>query len=234
MSRWFQTLLTSSIGTKVSMALTGLLLVGFLIAHLAGNLLLLRDDGGAAFDAYAQKLHDLGPLLLVAEVGLVALFGAHIALGVRTALENRRARTSRYAVDASHGGKSFASATMPISGAVVFVFLVIHLINFRFDDRFKQGLAERLSPADAGSGGLVGAAGFVADSLAAPLLAVVYMVGVAALTLHLSHAIQSALQTLGANHPRWTPLLRRGGLALSLVLGLGFLSIPLVALMRWG
>ncbi|MEO0649220.1 MAG: succinate dehydrogenase cytochrome b subunit [Planctomycetota bacterium] len=227
MQRWLQTLFNSSIGKKVSMAITGLLLVGFLVAHLIGNLLLYKGDGGAAFDAYAQKLHDLGPLLLVAEFGLVALFGGHIAMGLRTWMENRKARPGRYAVDAAHGGKSFASATMIWSGLTVFVFLVVHLINFRFDGRFKEGLAERKALADPVTEELTGAAGFVGESIASPLIGVLYLVGVVALTLHLSHAISSAFQTLGGNHPRWTPLLRKGALGLTALLGLGFLSIPL-------
>ena len=227
MQRWLKTLLTSSIGKKVSMALTGLLLVGFLIAHLAGNLLLLKGDGGAAFDAYAQKLHDLGPVLLIAELGLVALFGGHIALGLRTWTENRKARRGRYAVDASHGGKTFASATMIWSGLAVLAFLIVHLINFRFDERFKEGLAEREALGGGATDRLTGAAGFVADSMAGPVLGVVYVVGVAALTLHLSHAISSALQTLGGNHPRWTPILRHGALGLTGLLGLGFITLPL-------
>lgn len=234
MLRWLQTILNSSIGKKISMALTGLLLVGFLIAHLAGNLLLYKGDGGAAFDAYAQQLHDLGPLLLVAEFGLVALFGAHIAMGVRTYLENRKARPSRYAVGAAHGGKTLASATMPLTGLVIFVFLVVHLVNFRFDERFKEGLEDRAARDGAATADLSGAAGFVAESLAAPALALFYVVGVAALSLHLSHAIQSALQTLGGNHPRWTPVLRHAALGLTVILGLGFVSIPFVALLAWG
>ncbi|MHC4262291.1 MAG: succinate dehydrogenase cytochrome b subunit [Planctomycetota bacterium] len=233
MTRWLQILFNSSIGKKVSMAITGLLLVGFLVAHLAGNLLLYKGDGGAAFDTYAQKLHDLGPLLLVAELGLVGLFGGHVAMGLRTWMENRKARPGRYAVDPGHGGKTFASATMPISGMVILAFLLIHLINFRFDGRFKEGLAERAAGDGSASEGMTGAAGFVAESIATPALAVVYMLGVSALTLHLSHAIASAIQTLGGNHPRWTPILRRVALGLSLVLGLGFFSFPLVALMTW-
>ena len=226
MVSWLGRLFASSIGKKVAMALTGLLLVGFLVAHLAGNLLLFKDDGGAAFEAYAQKLHDLGPVLIVLELGLVALFAVHIGFAVRTILDNRRARGgsgSKYAVSASHGAKTLASATMPISGAIVLGFLIVHLVNFRFDEAFKERFTGDLHGE--------GSAAIVMDLLAEPLLALVYLVGVAALALHLTHGIKSAFQTLGANHPHLDAWLRPAAVALAVVLGLGFASLPILALL---
>ncbi|QDU67547.1 succinate dehydrogenase cytochrome b subunit [Engelhardtia mirabilis] len=217
MVTWLQTFVRSSVGKKACMAISGLLLVGFLVAHLAGNLTLFLPDDGAAFDAYAQKLHDLGPLLYVAEVGLLALFVVHIAFAAWTTIGNRKARTSRYAVQPDHGERTVASSTMPITGLIVLLFLIVHLIHFRLDERFEQG------PFD-----------LVEGTLAGPIAALIYIVGVLALTLHLTHAIGSALQTLGVNHPRWSPLLRRAGVGLALILGLGFLSIPIYALIAWG
>lgn len=217
MVAWVEPFLQSSIGKKVSMAVTGLALVGFLVAHLAGNLLLFKPDDGAAFDAYAQQLHDLGPLLYVAEVGLLGLFGLHIAFAVWTTIGNRKARESRYAIAPDHGERSLASSSMPITGVIVLLFLIVHMFHFRLDGRFKDGPFE-----------------LVASTLSSPLAALIYIAGVLALTLHLSHAIGSAFQTLGMNHPRWTPLLRRAGVTVALVLGLGFLSIPIYALVAWG
>ena len=222
MFTWIGRFLTSSIGKKTTMALTGLLLVGFLIAHLAGNLLLYKD--AEAFEAYAKKLHDLGPLLYVLEFGLLALFVGHIAMAVRTIVENRKARHSKYAVQADRGGKTLASATMPLTGTIVLLFLFWHLIDFRFDGGFK-GLF-----ADGGDG--AGAADIVWDTLGGTAHMAVYLLGIAALTLHLTHAIQSAVQSLGLRHPKWTPIVERGGLVLAVLIGLGFASIPFAAAIR--
>ncbi len=228
---WIGRFFDSSIGKKATMAVTGLLLVGFLVLHLAGNLLLFEGPEGTGFGAYAQKLHDLGPLLLVAELGLVGLFTLHIGFALRTILENRKARGttggSKYAVAASHGGKTLASASMPITGAITLGFLIVHLLNFRFDAEFKSLFAEHAE----GSEGYRAASRMVIDELSSPLLVVIYLVGVAALTLHLSHGIRSALQTLGVNHPQWNAVLRPLALVLAIVLGLGFASLPIFALL---
>lgn len=217
MPGWLTRFLRSSIGKKISMALTGLLLVGFLVSHLLGNLTLFADDTGQRFADYAAGLRSFGPLLWVAELVLLALFLAHIGFAVQVTLDNRRARPQRYAVNASRGSKTLASSTMWLSGAVVLLFVIVHLVNFRFDGAFPE------SPAP-----------LVKRTLSSPLVASVYLVGIAALTLHLSHAIQSALQTLGLNHPRWNPLRRRLSVALALVLGLGFAAFPIYALIAWG
>lgn len=207
---WLLRTLRSSLGRKLFVAITGLALVGFLIAHLAGNLLIYADEDGAAFGAYAAALEG-NPLLPLAEILLAALFVAHIALAVRVSLQNREARPQRYRGRAWHGGRTPGSATMILTGLVVLVFLLIHLNDFRIGKGPPEELAGEVKAR------LSGGAGFL-----------IYVVGVGALTLHLSHAVQSALQTLGANHPKYTRLLRAAGLGLALVLGLGFLTFPLV------
>lgn len=224
MLSWIGRYLNSSIGKKTNMAISGLLLVGFLIAHLSGNLLLTAGDEGAKFDGYAQKLHDLGPLLYVAEMILLGLFVVHIGFGLRATWENRRARPGKYAVNASHGERTFASSTMAITGLIVLVFMVLHLIDFRFDSDFK-GLFK-------GDNHGIGAADFVLAELAEPVHAVIYLVGVLALTIHLSHAIQSAFQTLGLRHPNLFGPLRVAALGLTIVLGLGFAALPIFALLQ--
>jgi succinate dehydrogenase cytochrome b subunit len=204
--------LRSSIGEKSLMALTGLALVGFLIVHLAGNLTLFADEEGAAFDRYAKGLED-SPLLLVAELGLALLFLAHIALALRTSFENREARSERYAIRTSLGKRTLASSSMLVTGVVILVFLVIHLLDFRLRERAPDGLAA-----------------MVVRRLSTPLGAGIYLLGVAAVGLHLSHAVRSALQSLGLNHSRYNLLMTRGGLALALILFAGFASFPIVLL----
>src|SRR5262245_20593666 len=109
----------ASIAKKAAMALTGLGLFAFVIMHLAGNLLIF--NGPDAFNGYSEKLHALGPLLWLAEAGLVLFFLVHAYNGVRVAIENRRARPQRYHVRATAGEATFASRTMVVSGILLFV-----------------------------------------------------------------------------------------------------------------
>lgn len=200
--------LASTIGKKVVMSLTGLMLVGFLVAHLAGNLLFFKDAEHAAFDSYAHAL-EVNPLLPLAEIGLLVLFVTHLFLAFLTTRGNREARKTRYAIQASRGERTLASSSMLITGLIVLVFVVIHLLDFRLRERAADGLGAML-----------------ARRLSEPVGAGIYLVGVAALGLHLSHAVRSALQTLGANHPRFNAAIQRGSLLLAIVLFLGFAAFP--------
>ena len=202
--------LRTSIGKKALMALTGLGLTVFLILHLLGNLTLFAGD--AQFTAYAAKLTSNKALVYTAEVGLLLLFLAHIVLAVRTSMENRAARDARYAIRTSKGAKTPGSASMLVTGALIAIFLVIHLLDFRLN---REHNVERL-------------AFMVRERLSEPLGIAIYLAGVAAVGLHLSHAVQSAFHTLGVDHPRYVPLIRRGGLALALVLTLGFAAFPIL------
>lgn len=206
---WLTRTANSSIGKKVLMALTGLALIGFLIAHLAGNLTFYADSDGAAFDHYAETL-DSNPLLPLAEIGLLVLFVAHIALGLRVTAQNRDARKTRYAIRTSHGARTAGSSTMILTGLVILVFLVVHLLHFRLQKAEGVSMAE-----------------LVYEELSKPLGVSVYVVSMIALTLHVGHAFKSALQSLGFNHPKYTPLLEKVSLGLGVLLGLGFVSFPL-------
>ena len=117
-------LFSSPIGKKMGMALTGLILYGFLIGHLLGNLLLLRGDGGQTFNAYSEYLIN-HPLLIPAELFLVIVFLLHIYLAISVTRDNHRARPTGYQTTRSAGGRNFASHTMIYSGAVILIFLVL-------------------------------------------------------------------------------------------------------------
>lgn len=221
MSR-LQTFLRSSIGKKALMALTGLLLIGFLIAHLAGNLTLFADSDGGAMATYASKLADLGPLLWIAEIGLVVLFVVHIALGLRAAMENREARPARYKDAAPKGGRSAASVTMIATGVVVLLFVVVHVIDFRL----AAGLLAHPEPATLAKA--------VVERLSSPIGAAIYFVAMIALGIHLWHAFQSALQTLGLRHPSYQPLIQRLGAGLAVVVAGLFAAFPLLCLIYKG
>lgn len=202
--------LSASIGKKAWMAISGLLLVGFLFTHLAGNLLLFIDQDGSAFNSYAQALSS-NPLLPAAELVLATLFIAHIALGLRVSSQNRDARKVRYRVAANHGGRTPGSATMLVTGILILVFLVIHLLDFRLDESTHADMAQSVRTRLGSSSG-----------------AWTYGIGVAALGLHLSHAFSSAFQTLGLNHPKYDRTIQLAGKGIGVILGLGFLAFPVI------
>ncbi len=204
---------TSSIGKKVMVALAGLLLCGFLAAHLAGNLLLLAGEG--PFNHYAETL-EKNPLLPLAELGLLALFLVHIVVSVVARAQNMRARPQGYALVASKGGRTPGSGTMIVTGTLVLVFLIVHIKTFKFGAKV-DGLYR-----------------LVMDSFANPYYAGFYVVAMAGIGLHLSHGFQSAFQTFGINHPRYTPLIKRAGLALAGALSLGFAFLPAWAYLKAG
>lgn len=208
--------LASSVGKKLVMGLTGFLLVGFLLMHLKGNLTLIEDPSGEHFDGYVAFLKGFGPLLVVAEIGLAALFLAHIYLALRLTQENWAARKQRYVVRSSRGASSAGSISMFYSGALILAFLIKHLLDFRFADDFLEAPAAK-----------------VFATLKSPGNAAVYVLASLAIGLHLSHGIRSAFQSLGLNHPSWNPLLEKGGKILALLLALGFAAIPLYILMLW-
>jgi len=209
MFSWLIRTAQSSIGKKTIMSLSGLALVGFLVAHLLGNLTFYADGSGEAFDHYAETL-DSNPLLPLAEVGLLLLFAVHIAMALRVTLQNRAARGRAYAVKATHGGRTPGSRSMILTGIAVLGFLILHLLHFRFQK--EDGISM---------------AALVREELSRPLGAGVYVVGLLALGMHLSHGFKSALQTLGLQHPKYTPILEKLGLVLALVLCAGFLTFPL-------
>jgi len=209
MKNWLGRFLSSSLGRKYVMAVSGLALVLFLIAHLAGNLTLFV--GNDLFNAYAKALES-NPLLPLAEAGLAAVFLVHIALAVLLITKNRAARRDKYRSDLGKGGKTLASATMSITGPIVLVFLLIHLYDFRISRMFVD---EGYDLAVA-----------VRARLASPLGATIYIFGLLALGTHLWHGFQSAFQTLGLGHPRWRQVVLWTGRVLTLLLFLGFVSFP--------
>jgi succinate dehydrogenase / fumarate reductase cytochrome b subunit len=208
--------LDSSIGKKIMVALTGLLLCGFLITHLAGNLFLFV--GASAFNRYAEFLESQA-LLPLAEGGLVVLFLIHIALSVRARLINTGARPTGYQVAADKGARTPGSRTMAVSGSLILLFIVIHVATIKYM-----------------VGGAKGTTLFshVTGWFANPLYAGFYVLAMIGLGLHLSHGAQSSFQTLGLNHPRYTPIIRKLGMAFALVIALAFASMPIYFFLAGG
>ncbi len=171
------------------MAVTGLLLGSFLLFHAAGNSLILYNQ--AIFATYAEHLQSLGLLLAIVELLLAAVFIAHILTGFSLILSNRKAKGRKYAINNSVLGlRGWPSRIMPITGTVVLLFLLIHLVTLRFMDQAVP-IAERIR-----------------QVLTNPLLILLYTAGMIAICLHISHGFWSLTQSLGMNHPRWNGLMR--------------------------
>lgn len=203
----------SSVGKKQIQGIAGLLLCGFLVAHLLGNLLLLKGD--EVFNAYAAKLASFGVGLYFAEAGLAALFLIHLCLGLWVALENRAARPVKYAVSAKSGeGATIASRTMVYSGVAILIFLILHLWMFKFSDfqSREYGLWQ-----------------VVIEELNKPYWAVGYLAVFVLLGLHLSHAVKSGFQTLGLNHPKYNPAIQAGGQAFAWLIAAGYAFLAIWA-----
>ncbi len=188
------------------MALTGLVWYGFLVGHLAGNLQLLLPDGGVAFDVYAELLHQAKALVIPTEVILLVALGLHIYCAASLSREAAAARPVGYRRLQSVGSRSLASRSMIWSGLLIAVFLVVHIITFKYGERVDGSLY-----------------GLVNSTFAQPLWAGFYLLVMAALGLHLWHALQSAFQTLGLSA---RPTLRRISIALCILIAGGFALIP--------
>ncbi len=198
----------SSIGRKVIVALMGLALCGFLVAHLAGNLFIFVGEG--AFNHYAETLA-ANKLLPVAEIGLFVVFALHILVSLKLRYENNQARPARYAEYQSKGGRSWGSSTMTWTALLVLAFVIVHIKTFRFGND-EHGLYQ-----------------LVMGWFKNPLYVGFYVVALLGLMLHLSHGVQSAFQTLGLNHPKYTPAIRKLGMLFAFVICAGFASIPIWA-----
>ena len=205
---WLLRTFGSSIGKKLLMAITGLSFIGFLGAHLAGNLTIYK--GGAVFNAYAEKLHALGPVLTVFEFGLLAFALIHVTIGLILFVQNLKARSVPYELDRRAGGRTLSSVTMPYTGLIILAFVVFHLINFTFTDKTQRTIFE-----------------IVSSTFASPLYIVIYVFVMVVVTLHVQHGFWSAFQTIGANHPRYMPAIMVLSIIVSLIFGFGFGMLPI-------
>lgn len=204
---WLTNTLWTSIGKKLTMAVTGLFFCVFLVLHLAGNLTLYM--GKDAFNSYAEHLHSLGPLITLAEWGLLTFAVIHISTGLLLFYQNFKARPTRYAVNKRAGGRTLGSATMPYTGVILLLFVIYHLFNFHFVDKTHTTIFQ-----------------IVSNAFAQPGYVLIYTFAMIIAAVHVSHGFWSAFQTLGANHPKYTPFLRGLSLVFSLIVGIGFGFIP--------
>jgi len=215
-------LLRSSLGRKILMAVTGLGLIGFLAVHLLGNLYVFQ--GREALNAYAAWLKG-NPLLWPARIGLLAFFALHTWLGISLARENRKARPDRYASKLREPLRvRLLSRRMALSGLVILAFVVFHLLHFTLGEvAIDPGVYAR-----ADGFGRHDVYGMVVASFRNPWIVGSYVIAMILLGLHLAHAGQSFLQTLGIRYAYANVLLKRAGLGLVAAIILGNLTIPVL------
>jgi succinate dehydrogenase / fumarate reductase cytochrome b subunit len=198
-------------------AITGLALTGFVLAHLSGNLLLFA--GPEAFNQYAAGLKALGPLLWVARAGLLVMFVLHLTLAIRLNLANKAARPEKYAFEQTMKA-TFASRYMVHTGLLLFAFIVYHLAHYTF--RVVDPSYHDLPEGDVYA--------MVVQGFSQPLVSVFYIVAMAALAIHLRHGVSSVFQTLGIYHPNINKCVAIIGPLIAAIVFLGFSSIPLAVL----
>lgn len=248
-----QFLFTSSIGRKVLMALTGLFLVLFLVIHLLGNLQLLKDDSGYAFNKYAWFM-TTNPLIKTVSYLLYATILLHAFKGLYLAFQNKKARGAK-AYGAYNGGANshWTSRNMGLLGTVILLFIVGHMADFWWEYKFgdipwtkyetsiidETTTATDISSEDHGAHIRMGVAGdkevFItkdlyketAEAFEEGWLVALYVLAMAMIAFHLWHGFASAFQSLGINHSGWNPLIKGLGVIVSVAIPIGFAIIPL-------
>ncbi len=214
--------LKSTIGRKVVMGVSGIFLMLFLIVHLGGNLTMFVS--AEMFNSYAHHLESLGPLLYVAEAGLLAIFLFHVITAFQVHAEKKRARPDGYAVTKSKGGNSrmtVASKSMIYTGIILLLFIPAHIWMFKFNAGVPHPTTE-LHGAE-----VKDLYTTVANAFANPVIAFGYAGVMFLLGLHLRHGFWSALQSLGALCPRASKAIYCGGFIFALLVAGGFFVLPI-------
>lgn len=214
---------SSSVGTKILIGITGLALFIYLIIHIGGNLLIFF--GPELFNRYAYVMEIQNPLLPIIEIALLAVFLIHVYKTVRMFLDNQSARPVNY-VRKKYAGKpsrkTLASSTMIVSGLWLLAFIVIHVRAFRFSPEYDWPAGGRdLYRQEM-------------ENLSTPLMVAFYVLSMVVVGSHLWHGISSGFQSLGADHPIWTPRLIVAGKVFAVAIAGGFMIIAVWVYLQQG
>jgi succinate dehydrogenase / fumarate reductase cytochrome b subunit len=215
--------LKSPIGRKLVMSVTGFFMLVFVVGHLLGNMTIYSGPGG--INAYARFLHRLWGFLWAVRLTMGIMLALHVFYGVQLTIENRAAKERDYAVGRSLSS-TFAGRNMIWTGLLIGAFIIYHLLHFTF---------QITNPAISAAGhqdamGRPDVFTMVVLSFRNFFISLVYICAMAVLGLHLGHAVQSAVQTVGLNGERTFPLIRKSGTAAAILIALGFAAFPIVIL----
>ncbi|MBA3340414.1 MAG: succinate dehydrogenase cytochrome b subunit [Gemmatimonadaceae bacterium] len=202
----------SAIGKKVVMAVTGLIGIAFVIAHMTGNLLAFA--GPEAINSYSHFLKSTGELLLVLRAVLIVAVILHVIAAAQLTIQNRAARPMGY-VDREPQVSTWASRTMRWGGLLLLVFIVLHILHFTTGDLKPAGV---FSTADV--------YGNIIASFRIWWVVLFYLISMIALGFHLYHGAWSSVRSLGLRQPSPNPLQRRVALAVAAIVWAGFVAVP--------
>ena len=213
----FRRLFSSSVGTKLLIGLTGLLLFLYLILHLAGNALIFA--GPDIFNTYSHRLIS-NPLIVPIEIALLVVFLLHVYKAVTNYVANRRARPigydqKRFAGHTSR--KSFASSTKIWSGLIVFLFIIVHVKQFKYGAWYQTVSDDPIRDL----------ARTEYEVFAQPAWVAFYVIATLLVGVHLRHGISSGFQSIGFDHPVYTRRLTQWGVAFAILIGAGLAIIPI-------
>lgn len=224
--KWKQ-LFTSSIGKKITMALTGIFLIVFLVVHCYVNANVFFTNGEENFNRAAHFM-STNLLVRIMEIGLFAGFILHIVQGYMLEVSNRSKRSAKYAVTAGNKTSTWYSRSMALLGTLILLFLIIHLVHFWVPSRFG-GLTEVSYDGQA----YHNLYGRMKDVFSQEWVLVVYLLGCFSLAWHLLHGFQSAFHTMGWNHKKYSPLINSLGVGFSVIVPLVFALMPVFIYFGW-
>lgn len=206
----------SSVGKKYLMGLSGLIWAGFIFVHMLGNMLILVSPD--MYNAYGHAIVSNKPLLFATEAALVGALVIHVVCAVLLTKGNREARSSRYAVN-PNGEKApaFASQWMAVHGSIILVFIISHLITFKFGAYYEttvNGIVMR------------DLAKLIFEVFQNPGAFAWYIVALILLGFHLTHGVRSIFQSFGLLHPAYQPMIQKAGVIYAVVVAGGFIAQP--------
>jgi succinate dehydrogenase / fumarate reductase cytochrome b subunit len=228
---------TSSIGKKITMGLTGFFLISFLIVHCSINAMIFFNDGGQTFNHWG---HFMGSNLLIrtAEIGLFVFLLIHIIQGLLLWKQNKSARPVKYIVTKLNENSKWYSRSMGLLGTLILIFLILHLYHFWTPSRFGGiGNVRSLEETVLSDYNNQPVHDLYKEMLLVfqnnLLVVIIYVLGVISLCWHLLHGFQSAFQTFGWNHKKYTPLIKLVGVGYSIIICLLFAMMPIAIYLHW-
>lgn len=221
--KWFGLFLSSTIGKKIIMSLTGLFLILFLIVHVSGNFLLFAGDGGLDFNAYS-KFMTSNVLVRIISISLYFFILLHAVQGIYIVAKNKKARGSQGYGMKKASDTSWAARNMGLLGILIFAFLCLHMSDFWAYVHFSETTLD--------SNGNIDLYNRVVASFQNSWVVLAYIIGLIALAFHLYHGFDSAFKTLGFNHPKWTPIIKTVGTLFSIIVPLAFAIFPIIIYLK--